>query len=349
MHGEYKVPGGKLVVVDLEEVDGRMAGVRLAGDFFLEPDEALDAMNAALEGLPIDTSGEEMARAVAAALPPDAELMGITPEAVGTVVRRAVTGARDWREYEWQVLRPGPLPARVHVALDQVLTEEVAAGRRPPTLRIWDWDESAVILGSFQSVRNEVDLAAAEAEGIQVLRRVSGGGAMFMEAGNVVTYSLYVPAELVAGMTFAESYAFLDAWVLEALHSIGVAAVYKPLNDIASPEGKIGGAAQKRLGGGGVLHHATLSYDIDADKMMRVLRIGREKLSDKGIASARKRVSPLLAQTGLPRDAVIDALVATFVRLHGGEPGELRDEELARARELADTKFASAEWTHRVP
>ena len=349
LHGEYKVPGGKLVVVDLHEVDGRMRGVRLAGDFFLEPDEALDAMNAAVEGLPIETPGDEIARAVAAALPDGAELFGITPEAVGTVVRRAVTGARDWREYEWRILHPGPLPARVHVALDQVLTEEVAAGRRAPTLRIWEWDESAVVLGSFQSVRNEVDLEAARAEGIQVLRRVSGGGAMFMEAGNVVTYSLYVPADLVAGMSFAESYAFLDAWVLEALHSIGVAATYKPLNDIASPEGKIGGAAQKRLGRGGVLHHVTISYDIDADKMVRVLRIGREKLSDKGIASAAKRVSPLKSQTGLPRAEVIDALKSTFVALHGGEPDELADAELARARELADSKFASEEWLHRVP
>ena len=52
MHGEYKVPGGKLVVVDLEEAEGRIAGFRLSGDFFLEPDEALDAMNAAVEGMP---------------------------------------------------------------------------------------------------------------------------------------------------------------------------------------------------------------------------------------------------------------------------------------------------------
>lgn len=348
MHGEYKVPGGKLVVVDLDVVDGHFVDVRLAGDFFLEPDEALDAMNAAVNGMPADASGADIAATVTTALPDDAELLGITPEAIGTVVRRAVTGARNWREYDWQIVHPGPLPARVHVALDQVLTEEVAAGRRSPTLRFWEWTESAAVLGSYQSVRNEVDLDAAGREGIQVIRRISGGGAMFMESGNVVTYSLYVPTELVAGMSFAESYAFLDAWVLEALRDLGIPATYQPLNDIASPTGKIGGAAQKRMGDG-VLHHATLSYDIDADKMLRVLRIGREKLSDKGTTSAKKRVSPLKSQTGMPRDEIIAALTASFIQQHGGVDGTLTEAELERACELADTKFASPEWTHRVP
>ena len=50
-----------------------------------------------------------------------------------------------------------------------------------------------------------------------------------------------------------------------------------------------------------MLHHVTMAYDIDADKMLDVLRIGREKLSDKGIKSARKRVDPLRRQTGMPR------------------------------------------------
>ena len=349
MHGEYKVPGGKLVTIDLDVVQGRLANVRLAGDFFLEPDEALDDINAALEGFAADADAERIAQIVRDSLRPDAHMIGFSPEAVAIAVRRAVVNARDWREYDWEILHPGPLPARVHVALDQVLTEEVGAGRRGPTLRIWEWDETAVIIGSFQSVKNEVDVDNAERYGVQLVRRITGGGAMFMEAGSVVTYSLYVPGELVQGMSFAESYAYLDAWVLDALHSLGIKAEYAGLNDIASPEGKIGGAAQKRLGSGAVLHHATLSYDIDADRMVEVLRIGREKLSDKGTKSANKRVSPLRNQTGLDRSVIIDHLVATFREQHGGEPASVRPEELARAEELARTKFASHEWTYRVP
>ena len=107
----------------------------------------------------------------------------------------------------------------MHLALDEVLATEVGEGRRQPTLRIWEWDQSAVVIGSFQSLKNEVDLENAEKFGFDVVRRISGGGAMFMEAGSVVTYSLYVPADLVQGMTFADSYAFLDEWVIDALRS----------------------------------------------------------------------------------------------------------------------------------
>lgn len=349
MHGEYKVPGGKLVTVDLEVEGGRIVDPHLAGDFFLEPDEALDDINSALRGLAADSSAEDISGAVRAGLREDAQLLGVTPEAVGVVVRRAVLGARDWRAYDWQILHPGPLSPREHVALDQVLTEEVGAGRRPATLRLWEWDETAVVLGSFQSVKNEVDQKNLDKYGVQLVRRITGGGAMFMEAGSVVTYSLYVPSDLVHGMSFAESYAFLDSWVLDALHGLGINARYEPLNDIASPSGKIGGAAQKRLGSGAVLHHATLSYDIDGDRMTEVLRIGREKLSDKGTQSANKRVSPLRSQTGLERSAIIDHFKQTFVEHYGGTPGELTEDELARARELAQSKFASREWTHRVP
>jgi lipoate-protein ligase A len=170
-----------------------------------------------------------------------------------------------------------------------------------------------------------------------------------MEAGSVVTYSLYAPGDLVRGMTFAESYAYLDDWVLQALRSLGIDATYQPLNDISSPQGKIGGAAQKRLGDGAVLHHVTMSYDMDGEKMVQVLRIGREKMSDKGTVSAAKRVDPLRKQSGLPRSAIIDRMKETFVRLTGATPGELRPEELEAAERLVETKFSTREWLERVP
>ncbi len=349
MHGEYKVPGGKLVVVDLEERDGRIADFRLAGDFFLEPDDALDVINAAVTGMPVTADAGAIADAVRGALPEGAQLLGFTPESVGTAVRRALAVAPGWRDFSWELVHEGAVSPRMNLALDEVLTARVGAGLRNPTLRIWEWDESAVVIGSFQSYRNEVDPENALKHGFDVVRRISGGGAMLMAAGQIITYSLYVPATLVAGMTFADSYAYLDDWVLQALRSLGIAAEYKPLNDIASPEGKIGGAAQKRLANGGVLHHATLSYDMDGQVMTEVLRIGREKLSDKGTASAAKRVDPLRSQTGLPRDQVIDRFKETFTTLYGAAPGSITPEEYAQAEALVDTKFSTDAWLHRVP
>lgn len=347
-HGEFKQPGGKLVVVDFDDDHGTIRDFRLSGDFFLEPDSLLDTIDRAVEGLPTATSGEALRTRIEAALPAEAQLIGVSVEGIVTAIRRALAQASGWRDHAWRLIRTEPLPPRVHLALDQVLTEAVARGEAPPMLRIWNWTAPAVVIGMFQSVRNEVDLDAAARFGIPVVRRISGGGAMFMEAGNVVTYSLYLPDSLVAGLSFEASYAFLDAWTVAALRELGIDAWYKPLNDITSAGGKIGGAAQKRIRGG-VLHHVTMSYDIDADRMVQVLRIGREKISDKGIASANKRVDPLKSQTGLPREAIIEHMCAVFRREHGLEPGTLAPPLLARAEELAETKFAGDDWLYRVP
>jgi lipoate---protein ligase len=349
MHGEYKVPGGKLVVVDLEDVDGRIGGFRLAGDFFLEPDDALPLIDAAVEGLPVDSDAATIADAVRRALPEGAVLLGFSPEAVAVAVRRALSKASSWNDYDWQLIHSGPEHPQMQLALDEVLTNEVGEGRRGPTLRIWEWNEPAVVIGSFQSVKNEVDLENAAKYGFEVVRRISGGGAMFMDAGSIITYSLYAPASLVQGMSFADSYAFLDEWVVLALRSLGIDAVYQPLNDISSAKGKIGGAAQKRLGNGAVLHHATMSYDMDGEKMVQVLRIGREKMSDKGTTSAAKRVDPLRSQTGLTRAEIIDRLVQTFTGLYGATPSEITPAERAAAEDLVRTKFTTTEWLNRVP
>jgi lipoate-protein ligase A len=95
MHGEYKVPGGKLVVVDLSVVDGHLAQVQVSGDFFLEPDSALDAIDGALHGLPADANHALLTAAVRVALGPEVQLFGITPEAVAIAVRRALDAPPD--------------------------------------------------------------------------------------------------------------------------------------------------------------------------------------------------------------------------------------------------------------
>lgn len=89
MHGEYKVPGGKLVVVDLSVRDGRLADVQISGDFFLEPDTALAAMNAALEGMPAGAGEVAFAAAIAMVLA-RATPYGLTAEGVGVAVQRAL-------------------------------------------------------------------------------------------------------------------------------------------------------------------------------------------------------------------------------------------------------------------
>lgn len=349
MRGEYKVPGGKLVAAEVEVDGDRISRVFVQGDFFLEPDEALEDINAALVGLPVSTNAEQLGHAIEAALPDGVEMIGFTAAAVGIAVRRALGHATSWADHTFDLIGPVTMDPAMHVALDEVLTKEVAAGERPPTLRFWDWDDALVVMGSFQSFRNEIDPEGAARHGIRVVRRISGGGAMFMEPGNCITYSLHAPTSLVEGLSFEQSYAFLDDWVMAALADVGIKARYVPLNDIASDKGKIAGAAQKRFASGAVLHHVTMAYDIDADKMLDVLRIGREKMSDKGTKSANKRVDPMRSQTGLPRDEIIRRFMASFAATHEVRKGSYTEAELTAARELMGSKFLTDAWTHRVP
>lgn len=349
-HFELKVPGGKLVVADVTSDGERITDAVISGDFFLEPEEAYDALNRALVGADVDEDAAALQTRIEREL---GEIEGVTlhgfdAKDVAVTARRAVVGAKDITDYTWDVVHSPVLPTPVNVALDQHLLDEVRAGWRNPTLRFWEWEDRAVVFGSYQSYSNELDQEGVDRHGIVPVRRISGGGAMFMEGGNCVTYSMYLPDDIVKGLSYVDSYSYLDAWVLAGLKSLGVNAWYVPINDITSDGGKIGGAAQKRVPGA-VLHHTTMSYDIDADKMMEVLRIGKIKVADKGLRSAKKRVDPLRRQTGVPREEVIETLIDTFMSRYPSERTSLDDADIAAAEELVASKFGTAEWTHKIP
>jgi lipoate-protein ligase A len=255
---------------------------------------------------------------------------------------------RRWRALPWRLVPEVPLPPQMNMALDEVMTERVAAGERPPTLRIWGWSGPCVVLGRFQSVRNEVDEEAATRRGVEIVRRISGGGAMFIEPAGAITWSIYAPQALAANMTFAESYQFFDAWAVDALRALGIDAWYVPLNDITSAGGKIGGAAQARRAGA-VLHHTTMAYEMNLPLMLVILRIGKEKLSDKGIASADKRVGPLRQQTNLSRAAIINHMVRHFADRFGATEDQITPAELAAAERRVQERFGTRAWTHYLP
>jgi lipoate-protein ligase A len=89
-HGEYKTPGGKLVVVDLSAGDGVLRDVMVSGDFFLYPEEALEEIAASLDGAPLALTDAELAGRIRDSLPDGAEMMGFSPEAIVIAIRRAL-------------------------------------------------------------------------------------------------------------------------------------------------------------------------------------------------------------------------------------------------------------------
>lgn len=375
--GECKTPGGKLVAVNVEmDERGHILSCHIDGDFFMDGgDDATmcDTLHAieralvtgrsarsALARRPAPVSDSSRTRAAGSA-----RLIGVGAEAIDIAWSRAVRKDRsaqdrrvaaalpgvrgetdrrlcDMARRRWRQLRPRVIHDRPRLPADQMRIDEqrarrLAAGTCAASLRIWEWAAPAVVIGRFQSLPDEVDLAEARREGITVVRRCTGGGAMFVEPGNTITYSLYAPLDFVRDVSIAQSYRLCDQWLIDALAPLGLHVGFSGLNDIASPVGKIGGAAQRRFpavgaGPGAVLHHVTLAYDIDAAKMSRILRVSQEKISDKAVVSAVKRVDPLRSQTGMSRETLIGRLIAAAAAegYNSFESKQIHDMEVVR-------------------
>lgn len=261
-----------------------------------------------------------------------------------------------WRKLPLTIIPPDLAWDAPHqMAMDQALAESMAAGRIGPSLRLWEWSENAVVIGLHQSLSGSVHTDLAQERGFRVVRRLTGGGSMFIQPGNTITYSLYLPLDFAQRMTVAESYRLCDFWLVEALKSLGLDLFYQGINDLASAKGKIGGAAQRRFrpvdgGPGCILHHVTMAYDLDAGLMTQVLKISREKSADKAVKSAAKRVDPLKSQTGLSRQEIMAALQDYLLKeLPQARMGSIGSAEKGKADELSRLRYENPSWTARIP
>lgn len=261
---------------------------------------------------------------------------------------------RPWSGLKLDLIKDRPRQPVMQMAMDQALNDAVAQGRLPPTLRIWNWAAPAVILGRFQSLSREVHVERARSLGFTLVRRCTGGGTMVIQPDRAITYSLYLPLDFVKGADLIDSYRICDYWLVRGLRMQGVQAGWQGMNDIASPRGKMGGAAQRRLpagsrGPGGLLHHTTLSYSVDADLMAQVLNVDPAKYHDKAVTSVRNRVDPIDRQTSLSRQSLINALLNTLpslvadLRISSPSP-----EVEQRACALVRQRYGLEEWTAQI-
>jgi len=232
----------------------------------------------------------------------------------------------------------------MNMALDEAVSEGVRSGESPPTIRFFSWSPSCVTIGYHQSFVEEVNEEECAKRGFGVVRRVTGGGAVFHDRNGELTYSVIAPEELFPKDIIA-SYKVICGWIVDALGHLEVAGEFKPINDIIVGGKKISGNAQTRRGG--ILHqHGTILYDLDVATMFSVLRVTKEKISDKLIKSVEERVTSLKRACGATRGECYSALVKAFTNGKEFKFGEFTEKEFERARELAETKYSSREWNY---
>lgn len=236
-------------------------------------------------------------------------------------------------------------PSR-NMAMDEAILKQVGSGSSPPTLRLYRWGPSAVSLGCFQGIDYEVDLEKAEENGIDVVRRISGGGTVFHDHSGEITYSIITPLEEIP-TDVVESFKKVCKGLMAGFENLGLKASYKEINDVNANGKKISGSAQTRRYGG-FLQHGTILVDPDIRLMFKVLTVSEEKVSDKLISSVKKRVTSLRRELGHKPEfeEVEKAMIEGFVERVGVRfrEGSLSLEEKKISDELKE-KYSSEEWT----
>jgi len=248
---------------------------------------------------------------------------------------------------EWRLLDLMVADCYTQMAIDEAIAYARGRKEAPPTIRLYRWKPSAVSIGYFQSLEDEVDLEACKRLSVDVIRRISGGGAVFHDYNGEITYSLIaeegnrlIPADI------SESYRVICGSIIEAMRLLGLESEFKPINDIISGGRKVSGNAQTRRYGS-VLQHGTILVDFDARTMFTVLKVSKEKISDKAIKQAEDRVTTIRRELGRPvsfeevRDALISGFEKTLgIRLVLGQLNKAEGDLVTKFRE----RYASQEW-----
>ena len=248
----------------------------------------------------------------------------------------------------WRLTGLDTYDCYMNMAIDEAILRRVSVDLAPNTLRLYRWKPSAVSIGYFQTLEREVDLDYCKERGIGVVRRMTGGGAVFHDHRGELTYSLIVrQGEGGIPEDISESYRVICGGLVAGLGRLGVKAEFRPINDVVVNGRKISGSAQTRRRGV-ILQHGTILLKVDVRTMFKALKVSGEKVSDKMIKSVEERVTSLSRE--LKREVsfgeAFEALRRGFEEALGVEfaRAKLGDEELKLAAKLRDEKYKTRWW-----
>jgi lipoate-protein ligase A len=262
----------------------------------------------------------------------------------------------DLADREWRLIREESLPGPTCMALDAVAAETAAAGG-PRTVRVYRWEPSTLSLG-YRTDPEDVDWAGCRERGVSVVRRPTGGGAIYHDEYGDISYSVIAPAEELPG-DLMETYDLLCQPLLSACAAMGVPAgfadeerpaVYEPAcylravhpaHDVVYGGRKLSGNAQYRRRDS-VIQHGSLTYSATPEATLDCFA---DLPADVTPERFRERVTAIDEHVDLSRATAVDSLETALADWADAHEAEWTDAELARAREIADRKFASDRWT----
>jgi len=235
----------------------------------------------------------------------------------------------------------------MNMAVEEAIPRMVGEGKSPSTVRFWH-NSNTIVIGCFQSARLEVNMEACKETGTEIVRRFTGGGAVYHDSGNLnYAISLRKGHPLVPGQNLQSVFEKLSEGSVQGLRDLGVEADFQPVNDIQVDGKKVSGAAGS-IRWNTIFHHGCILVNSDLSILGKVLNVPRVKLEDRHVVSVQKRVTTVRDELGRDvstrevQDAIVNGIESCYgVRV---ESGDLTKEELGLAEELYQTKYSRLEW-----
>lgn len=258
----------------------------------------------------------------------------------------------------WRILKIETHNAFMNMAIDEAILRTRVTDAVPNTLRFYRWKPSAVTIGRFQKLENEVNLENCQKLGVDCVRRISGGGTVFHDSEGEVTYSVIAKTEDMGTSDIAEVYSKIYAAISEALRAMGIVSDYSPGDLKNCPNltvngKKISGSAQANKCGI-VLQHGTLLLDVDLPKMFTVLRVPWANSCMQVVNVAKGKITSVKNEVGhaLTPETAANAIAHGFtvalnmqvVENVQSEKDGLTHEELELAEKLYKEKYLTKDW-----
>jgi len=243
----------------------------------------------------------------------------------------------------------------MNMAVDEAILMARIRGKAPNTLRFYRWLPSAVSIGYAQDPVNEADLEACRLHGVDVVRRPTGGGAVYHDSEGEITYSVTVNQQTLGTSDPLLTYHKLCNGIIKALDKLGAQANFDSGTPTRCPnilikDKKVSGSAQLRRRGV-ILQHGTVLIDLDFQKMFTFLRVPWAKSIEQIIPVARRKLTSihLAVNPEVSIDTFHEALVQGFSEALDAQftKGSLTPFEKDLAEKLYK-KYCSPEWNlHR--